>query len=121
MITNKHAQLIGIGRPSVLYPNFPNLILNTDHPEPHSDLDIPEAPNPGWVSALNTALIGAGVNTAWHCALMWHIGTGRWAGLKRRAVSDRGAEGRESDASTRKDLDMPRIGAVRSMVDMWRT
>lgn len=122
MITAKHADLIGIGRPSVIYPNYPKLILRPTSTVAVADnIFHPEPPNAGWVRALNTALMGAGINTAWHCALMWRISVGKWAGLKSRSdEQDTPLTISEVEATPLSREELPRIGAFRSIVEMWR-
>lgn len=130
-ITSKHAHLIGIGRPSVLYPNYPKLILNPDpttttaedavSSKAADNIYYPEVPNPAWIRALNTSLIGAGINTAWHCALMWWLGAGKWDGLKSRSGGlDASLTVGEVQTAPLTRREMPRIGAMGSMIDMWR-
>lgn len=131
-----HAHLIGIGRPSVYYPTYPQIIFNTgastateDSPLLTTDalpdannIYYPKTPNPGWIRALKTGLLGAGINTAWHCALMWRMTTGRWDGLKSRTHPEADWAAPTVEEIQRAPLtgkEMPRFGAIRSMYEMW--
>ncbi|KAG8881025.1 hypothetical protein FRB98_004591 [Tulasnella sp. 332] len=134
----RHANLIGIGRPSVLYPNYPRIILKSglDHASVTSDpfadrcssenssaanrIHYEEAPTPAWSRVLNTSLVGAGIGTAWHCALMGRIATGKWDGLKSRSGEDGDALSIEEVRATPLTRnEMPRIGGIRSLFEMW--
>ncbi|KAG9034008.1 hypothetical protein FRB95_013983 [Tulasnella sp. JGI-2019a] len=130
-IRAQHADLVGIGRPSVVYPNFPRIILSSKVTPPveygqSTDLSDPnhiyyaEPPSPAWLKLVNTSLIGAGIGTAWHCALMSRIATGRWDGLKSRSgTRDAAMSIQEVQDTSLSRSEMPRIGGIRSLYEMW--
>lgn len=109
-IRDGHAHLIGIGRPAVICPSYPRVLLqspSSNAPEDAGLLKFPDPPSPLWLKMLNTGLIGAGINTAWHCALMWRIGNDYWGGLD---VSVGGVP----------EGGVPKIGGIRAMLELWR-
>lgn len=112
-IRDGHAHLIGIGRPAVICPSYPKVLLQPPSSNALEDVGLvkfPDPPSPFWLKILNTGLIGAGLNTAWHCALMWRIGNDYWDGV---AV---GAGGMlEGGGST-----VPKIGGIQALLELWR-
>ena len=106
-IHDKHAHLIGIGRPAVVCPELPRALMSVPGVE---YLAIPAAPRPGWLKFINTGLIGAGIDTAWHCALMWRIGNGSWAGVQPYDIN----------AAQIVQRVVPTIGAFKSLFELWR-
>ncbi|KAG8921113.1 hypothetical protein FRC01_000407, partial [Tulasnella sp. 417] len=110
-IHDGHAHLIGIGRPAVICPSYAKALLEAPSSKPAGDdllpVNLPDPPSPFWLKILNTGLIGAGLNTAWHCALMWRIGNDYWNGL---------AAGRVTGGT----LVVPQIGGIQALVELWR-
>lgn len=84
-LSNKHADLIGIGRPAILHPDLPQRLIQSGEFPP-----TPSAPAlPCWFSKMvHVKLVGAGLDTA-----VWV------RAMKRVARSDRrGLEGNAIDA-----------------------
>ncbi|KAG8919531.1 hypothetical protein FRC01_001240, partial [Tulasnella sp. 417] len=110
-IHDGHAHLIGIGRPAVICPSYAKALLEPPSSkaagDDHLPVDFPDPPSPFWLKMLNTGLIGAGLNTAWHCALMWRIGNDYWNGL---------AVGRVKGGT----LGVPQIGGIQALLELWR-
>ncbi|KAG8948324.1 hypothetical protein FRC04_009819 [Tulasnella sp. 424] len=109
-IRDGHAHLIGIGRPAVICPSYPRVLLqppSSNAPEDAGLLKFPDPPSPLWLKVLNTGLIGAGINTAWHCALMWRIGNDYWGGLP-------------ASGGGIPEGGVPKIGGIRAMLELWR-
>lgn len=105
-IRDGHAHLIGLGRPAVLYPYFPRVLLSgRGVPD---QLEFPELQSSFWMKILNTSLIGAGAGTAWHNALIWRLANQRWTGL---AVPN-GEQFRGGP--------LPQISAEQALWDIWR-
>ncbi|CAA7265349.1 unnamed protein product [Cyclocybe aegerita] len=83
----KHADLLGIGRSSILCPDLPSLLrekqLSDDEPfAAPPDLRLPTTlslPPLSWLWALvpKVKVIGAGVNMAWYVVAMRHISESR--------------------------------------------
>lgn len=77
-IRNKHTQLIGIGRPSVLHPSFASALQNPNLSE--EEVQPPQEPE---VPDLHiTPLIGAGLGTLWYCWAMAQLVKGREADIR---------------------------------------
>lgn len=110
-IRAKHAHLIGIGRPGVIYPHYPKWLLDVNPPTAELEVPVPEAGVPVWIRMLKTGILGAGMNTAWHSSLMYYIGRGWWKGLPVPAE----AKQEESIVAT-----IPKIGGMMSLIDLWR-
>jgi hypothetical protein len=86
-----HADLLGIGRPSVAFPNLPRLLLQPsptqDDGDPlHSSSTnedgplvefprLPQEPRPSWSKWMK--LINAGIGTAWWVAIMHRLAGSR--------------------------------------------
>ncbi|CAE6535314.1 unnamed protein product [Rhizoctonia solani] len=72
-LNRKHAELIGIGRPAILYPDLPRMIIASREFPPISD--IPALPR--WVfNVVQVKLVGAGLDTAVWVRAMKRIACG---------------------------------------------
>lgn len=126
-IRSGHAHLLGIGRPAVIYPALPSLLFKPPPQDLLEDNDtrlcvLEGAPPDSSLSSfirVPIRLVGAGINTAWYCALMWRIGKGNWKGLG-DDWRDVLAENKRRDPDGRIRVPgVPRIGAIRSLWEMW--
>jgi hypothetical protein len=122
-----HAHLVGLGRPAVLYPSLPQQLLCLVENETKWSNNplmlsveggVPAYPlptQPSWLSMVPIHIVGAGLNTAWYCALMGRISRGYWRGLVfTSGKADNGPSNRIVDRGT-----VPYIGALQSLWEMW--
>ena len=72
-LQNKHADLLGIGRMSVLYPDLPNMLRTHDPENPFVPIEDPSPRSPDWWPKL----AGSGVMTAWYIVSMKCIAAGK--------------------------------------------
>jgi hypothetical protein len=78
-LRHQHAQLLGIGRPSVLRPELPRLLRGVDDSAADEKPLVME-PDLGtsiWSNANMPKLVGAGASTAWYIVQMRHLAYGQ--------------------------------------------
>lgn len=82
-LSRKHAELIGFGRPAILYPDLPHKVLELGEFPPISDPGV----LPRWVGdILQVKLVGAGLDTAVWVRAMKRIARGDNRRLEGNAV-----------------------------------
>jgi 2,4-dienoyl-CoA reductase-like NADH-dependent reductase (Old Yellow Enzyme family) len=63
VVHSKAGDLVGIGRPAVINPKFPQLLLDKSVPDEEAQLVLAKVPLPGWIKFLDLKALGAGVET----------------------------------------------------------
>lgn len=116
-IRANHAHLIGLGRPSVMYPNLPRILLSsTDEEVGH--LYFPDAPQPPPYLRFPVPVISAGFGTAWHCALMLRMAKNQWKGLGSSSNPSAGPETVEGVTKV-EQARLPEISTLGAVWDAW--